>query len=238
MKTLKICRLIAAVLAEIFIVIAFVDMYRATEAGALLLLMVFFMSSVPFIYSESRKMGSRSELIRHITPGTLYGKMLFYAAIALVAMVAAFIDPEDMLPGLEMLAEYLGQTYRVLQRTHAKPNASIRYHTSSEDTILSHAIEYIRQNAANKITVSELAAFCLCSESYLSRIFKRRTGVNINVYINKVRVEQAKNNLILSHDSIADIALRVGFSDPNYFSRVFTQIIGISPTEFRRRFQQ
>ncbi|MBO5074784.1 MAG: hypothetical protein J6C35_05670 [Bacteroidales bacterium] len=97
MKTLKICRLIAAVLAEIFIVIAFVDMYRKTEAGALLLLMVFFMSSVPFIYSESRKMGSRSELIRHITPGTLYGKMLFYAAFALVAMVAAFIDPEDIL---------------------------------------------------------------------------------------------------------------------------------------------
>ena len=97
MKTLKICRFIAAVLAEIFIAIAFVDMYRETEAGALLLLMVFFMSSVPFMYSESRKMGSRSELIRHITPGTLYGKMLFYTVFALVAIVAAFIDQEDML---------------------------------------------------------------------------------------------------------------------------------------------
>lgn len=97
MKTLKICRLIAAVLAEVFIVIAFVDMYREAGAGELLLLMVFFMSAVPFMYSESRKMGSRSELIRHKTPGTLYGKMLFYAAFALVAIVAAFIDWEDML---------------------------------------------------------------------------------------------------------------------------------------------
>ena len=97
MKTLKICRLIAAVLAEIFIVIAFVDMYRDTETGALLLLMVFFMSAVLFMYSESRKMGSRSELIRHKTPDTLYSKMLFYAAGALMAIVAAFIDPEDML---------------------------------------------------------------------------------------------------------------------------------------------
>lgn len=148
------------------------------------------------------------------------------------------IDPADLLPGLELLAEYLGQTYRVLQQTHAKPNAATRYHTSSEDTILSHAIEYIQQNATNKITVSELAAFCLCSESYLSRIFKRRTGVNINIYINKVRIEQAKNNLILSDDSIADIASSVGFGDSNYFSRVFSQIIGISPTEFRRRFQK
>lgn len=153
-------------------------------------------------------------------------------------IVTPTIDPADLLPGLELLAEYLGQTYRLLQQTHAKPNAAIRYHTSSEDTILSHAIEYIQQNSTNKITACELAAFCLCSESYLSRIFKRRTGVNINTYINKVRIEQAKNNLILSDDSIADIASSVGFSDSNYFSRVFSQIIGIPPTEFRRRFQK
>lgn len=97
MKTLKICRLIAAVLAEVFIVIAFVDMYMRTEAGALFLLMLFFMISVPFTYSESKKKGTRSELIRHITPGTLYGRMLFYAVFAIVSIVAAFIDPEDIL---------------------------------------------------------------------------------------------------------------------------------------------
>lgn len=148
------------------------------------------------------------------------------------------VAAEDILPGLELLAEYLGQTYKILQATHAEPSTAVRCHTSSEDTILSHAIEYIRNNFANRITVSELAAFCHCSESYLSRIFKRRIGVNINVYVNKVRLEQAKNNLILSHDSIADIASSVGFCDPNYFSRIFTQIIGISPTEFRRRFQE
>lgn len=148
------------------------------------------------------------------------------------------IDPEDLLPGLELVAEYLGQTYQILQQTHTLSHAAIRYHTSSEDTILSHAIEYIRSNTSAKIAVSDLADFCHCSESYLSRIFKRRTGVNINIYINKVKIEQAKNNLLLSHDSIAEIASSVGFSDPNYFTRVFTQIIGVSPTEFRRRFQQ
>lgn len=148
------------------------------------------------------------------------------------------IDPEDLLPGLELLAEYLGQTYKMMQATHVAPSTTFRYHASSEDTILTHAMEYIRLNAANRITVTELASFCHCSESYLSRIFKRRTGVNISIYVNKVRVEQAKNLLTHSHDSIADISSNVGFSDPNYFSRVFSQIIGISPTEFRRRFQE
>lgn len=151
-------------------------------------------------------------------------------------LISAKVEIEEILPGLEMLAEYLGQTYRAIQTTHSAPSPSRRYHNSSEDAILTHAVEYIRQNAGNHITVQMLASFCHCSESYLSRIFKRRTGLNINVYINKVRMELAKNHLLLSKENIAEIAANVGFSDPNYFSRVFTQIIGISPTEFRRRF--
>lgn len=142
----------------------------------------------------------------------------------------------DILPGLELLADFLGQTYRMLRPTHNTPNQVRRYHNSSEDTILTHAIEYIRLNASGHITIAALAGFCHCSESYLSRIFKRRTGININVYINKVRIELAKNHLLLSSDTIAEIAAGVGFNDPNYFSRVFTSIIGISPSEFRRRF--
>ena len=149
----------------------------------------------------------------------------------------ADIDVDVMLVGLELLAEYLGQIYFILQSTHSVPALSRRYMWSSEDTILTHAIEYIRHNAGNHISVATLADFCHCSESYISRIFKRRTGVNINVYINKVRMELAKNHLLLSNERISEIALRVGFNDSNYFSRVFTQLIGVSPTEFRRRFQ-
>lgn len=148
------------------------------------------------------------------------------------------VDVEQMLAGLELLAEYLGLTYRLLHTSQPHSDSVGRYHDSSEDTILAHALEYIRQNYKNRITVAELAVFCHCSESYLSRIFKRRTGVNINIYVNKVRMEFAKKPLCCSDESIAEIAAAVGFGDPNYFSRVFTQIIGISPTEFRKRFYQ
>lgn len=82
------------------------------------------------------------------------------------------IDIRLLLPGLEMLAEYLGQTYKLFQQTHNAP-LSGRYHNSSEDTILSHALEYIRSNITNSITITELADFCHCSESYISRIFKK-----------------------------------------------------------------
>lgn len=148
------------------------------------------------------------------------------------------IAPETLLPPLEMLAAYLGQTYSTMKRTHPPTEAGILRRESNEDIILTQAIEYILHNTASHISVSELADFCHCSGSYLSRIFKRRTGVNINIYINKVRVEHAKKPLTTSNDSIAEIASRVGFNDPNYFSRVFTQIMGIPPKEYRRRFRQ
>ena len=149
---------------------------------------------------------------------------------------APTIDVQTMLCGLELLAEYLSLTYQTFLRTHGLSHQSIRYHISSEDSILSHALEYIRQNASNPIGMEELATFCHCSVSYLSRIFKRRTGINVNMYMNKVRIELAKDNLRRSSQSIAQVAAAVGFNDPSYFSRVFTQIMGIPPTEYRRRF--
>lgn len=148
------------------------------------------------------------------------------------------ISPEQFLPPFLMLAEYLAHTHKVLAALHPVDATSFRCHFSSEDTILSHAYEYIRQNYLNHISVDNLADFCHCSTSYLSHIFKKRTLMNINTYINRVRIDQSKIYLENSTDTISEIALNFGFSDPNYYSRVFTQIMGISPREYRKRFQR
>lgn len=152
-------------------------------------------------------------------------------------ITSANVDVQEILVNMQMVSEYLGNTYQAIRSAHLGQTADRpRYH-SSEDTIITHAIEYIRQRYNTHISVGEIADFCHCSESYLSRIFKKRTGVNINVYINKVRVEISKNYLLLTSDSVAEIAMNLGFSDPNYYSRVFTSLIGHPPTEFRRRFR-
>lgn len=154
---------------------------------------------------------------------------LFYQSIS-----APRISPEALIPAMELIAEYLSMTYDTMQSTHR--SGTHRYN-SMENTILSHASEYIRQNFLNHISIAELADFCHCSESHLSHIFKRRMNVNINTYINKVRVEASKNFLVDSDSSIADIAFSVGFNDPNYYSRVFSSLVSISPREYRRRFK-
>jgi AraC-like DNA-binding protein/ligand-binding sensor protein len=150
----------------------------------------------------------------------------------------AKVDPQMILPGLEMLAEYLGHSYHTLQQIVEDKKEPGHYRQSNESLIVTTAINYIHENACKHITADELSGVCHCSKSYLSRVFKKHTDVNINVYINKVRVELSKNPLILSDESISEIAYGVGFNDSNYFSRIFTHIIGIAPTEFRRRFRK
>lgn len=68
-------------------------------------------------------------------------------------------------------------------------------------------------------------------------MLKKRLGVSMSTYVNKLRVERAKRYLLETDDSMLSIALSVGFRDANYFARVFRQLIGIQPTEFRRRYR-
>lgn len=167
-----------------------------------------------------------SETLNESTARTLYRQ----------SIAPPRISPESLIPMMELLAEYLSMTYDSMQDT--QDAGGRRHHSSNEDTILSHAAEYIRQNFTSRITIAELADFCHCSESHLSHIFKRRIHVSLSTYINKVRIEASKTFLVESDAPIADIAVSVGFNDPNYYSRVFTGLVSISPTEYRRRFQK
>ena len=101
------------------------------------------------------------------------------------------IPVDDLLVELQLVAGHLGQSYQALNNTHAAPNMARRYQNSSEDTIFSHAVEYVRINCTQHVSLPELARFCHCSESYLSHLFKRHAGVNVSTYVNKVRVELA-----------------------------------------------
>lgn len=147
------------------------------------------------------------------------------------------LDKDDIIPMMEIVAEYLGRTYESIQPTYSHTIGRKRF-DSSEDTILSHATEYIHQNFASHIAMAELADFCHCSASYLSHIFKRRMGININTYINKVRIETSKSFLTETNRSIAEISSLVGFGDPNYYSRVFAQLVSFPPLEYRRRYRK
>ena len=102
--------------------------------------------------------------------------------------------------------------------------------------LVEHALTYIKMHVTEKISIEDIARYCNYSSSYVSRNFNKVVGMNINTYINKLKVEVSKTYLITSNKTIADIAEIVGFEDLSYYSRVFSSFLGIPPAEFRRRF--
>lgn len=83
--------------------------------------------------------------------------------------------------------------------------------------------------------VEEVAAKMNLSPEHLSRCFHSQLGISPIQYLNRLRVQSAMNDLLSSTDTIKAIALRNGFANGNYFSKVFRHYTGTSPSEYRRK---
>lgn len=94
--------------------------------------------------------------------------------------------------------------------------------------------QYVAAHYAEPITTRRLAEMCYLSEGHFCRFFKAATGKTPLSYVNEYRVDRAAKLLFETDTPVTEIALSVGFSDVNYFSRVFRAIRGVSPTAYRR----
>ncbi len=109
----------------------------------------------------------------------------------------------------------------------------------SEDSELNQllpAIEYMTKNFEEKITIAELAALCILSESHFMRIFKQRIKMTAYAFLEQVRMYHAIDAIKQSSDSIAAIAHRCGFYDHSSFIKRFKKTTGTTPLKFRQNF--
>lgn len=99
---------------------------------------------------------------------------------------------------------------------------------------LRKAVQYIKQNYDKAITAETLASMVNLSPVYFSYLFKKNMGMNMTDYITECRMETAKKQLLETDMTIYEIAVSVGFQDQRYFSKRFKQIVGKTPTEYRK----
>lgn len=108
----------------------------------------------------------------------------------------------------------------------------------SGEGFVNHVLQYLHTNYTQRITLGQLSEMEYVSKSYLSRQFKKRTGMTVIGYINALRIEMAKGLLISSDTNVNEIAYQVGFESPKYFYRTFRALVGESPAAFRRRYRK
>lgn len=95
--------------------------------------------------------------------------------------------------------------------------------------------QYIEQNFRQRISLDEIAESLHANRSYLSRLYKSKSGVNLFDAILCKRIEAAKEYLLHTDMKTYEISEAVGFEDAGYFSRVFKRQVGISPKEYRKK---
>lgn len=91
---------------------------------------------------------------------------------------------------------------------------------------------YIYANLYKEITLSELAQLARMNASYLSVLFKKEVGISISEFIHREKVEEAKNLMTFTNNSISEISTILNFHDQSHFTRVFKKIAGITPKQF------
>jgi YesN/AraC family two-component response regulator len=101
--------------------------------------------------------------------------------------------------------------------------------------IVNNAIQYIEQNYAHKLTLSEVAEKTYISQWHLSKLLNRHMGQNFSEILNHVRIKEAQKLLKDPSLRIGDVAEIVGFVDMAHFSRVFKKILGTSANEYRNK---
>ena len=111
-----------------------------------------------------------------------------------------------------------------------------QYPTAShwENEIVDRAMQLISQNLHRRLSLEELAELVHVSVPYLYKLFQVHLGTSPGKYIAKIRIEECKILLREGQLSMGQIATRMGFSSQQQFSRQFSAICGISPTQYLR----
>ena len=102
---------------------------------------------------------------------------------------------------------------------------------------ISSILKYIHENYSDvDLSLQNISNKTYLTTAYMCSIFKEQTGKTINTYITEYRISKAKNLLKDPSMKIIDITAKVGYSDGNYFSKIFKKETGLTPSEYKKKF--
>ena len=96
-------------------------------------------------------------------------------------------------------------------------------------------IHFMKENIGRKLTLREIAEQVGFSSSRFSLLFQKETGHSPMQYFNQLKIQKACHYLDFTEMKINQISPKLGFEDAFYFTRMFTKIMGVSPTDYRAK---
>lgn len=96
---------------------------------------------------------------------------------------------------------------------------------------------YLDEHYTEKISLDQLAELFYINKFYMTRVFKEQYGVSINTYLQQLKITKAKQMLRFTKVSMEEIGIKCGIGEANYFSRLFRQVEGITPSAYRKQWR-
>lgn len=121
----------------------------------------------------------------------------------------------------------------LVQLLRAEEGISDRH---SRDERINRVLDYVHRYFYKNISIQSAAALSALSLRQFSDVFKRETGDTFIRYLNRIRIEKAREALIKTSHTITEIAFETGFDDLSYFTRRFKEQENLSPRDFRKQY--
>jgi AraC-like DNA-binding protein len=128
------------------------------------------------------------------------------------------------------LLEFLTLVVRLHARVH--PRETVRLPDRAQKAVFDTVV-WLEQNPRTRDSLRELAGKAHLSAGHLSRNFRKRMGMGITEYRNRIRIEEACRLLAHTDLKVSDVASRVGYNEIAYFSRCFRSMVGQMPRKYR-----
>ncbi|HEY3251393.1 MAG TPA: helix-turn-helix domain-containing protein [Ignavibacteria bacterium] len=136
-------------------------------------------------------------------------------------------------------AVYCSKTFEIdIERGSQSPFIIFKGQKEHEDDPVKKAQEFIENNFRDKITIDQLAAMLFLSRRNFERRFKKATSNTVVEYIQRVKIEAAKMSLESARENVNEVMYNVGYTDPKAFRNMFRRITGLSPIEYRNKYQR
>jgi transcriptional regulator GlxA family with amidase domain len=137
------------------------------------------------------------------------------------------------------VAVFMSKAFQIeIDRNSQSPFIIFHGQKDHGDEAIRKAQEHIEKNIEERITVGQLADLFAIGRRNLERRFKKATSNSVVEYIQRVKIEAAKMQLESSRENINEVMYSVGYTDPKAFRSTFKRITGLSPIEYRQKYNR
>lgn len=141
----------------------------------------------------------------------------------------ALVDKLNKLETAEDMKNYVRDfTVRICERNNQK-------RASEPSKVVARIMEIIGRRYGENLTITDISKEIYLTATYLCLVFKHQTGMTINDYLTKVRMNKAIDLLKSSPEKLGQICEMVGYNDPSYFCKLFKKYTGLTPSQYRER---